>query len=239
MASNNINKTGERFDPTINKGDYAETHSHISRYQFAGKYIKETASFQKSEKVLDVACGYGYGSKILHQLTDLKVVGLDSSKEAIDYAKKIYSKKPVISFLKVDTCHLPFPDNSYQYTVCFETIEHLAYQEAILMIKELHRVLKPGGVLVISTPNKIFSLATKAVLGVKNPHHLYEFYPWELEKLLIANRFEIHLRLGQTFIFPLTYLLARIKLLPKSYFFPCRGLLAWLSVNSVFVVKKS
>lgn len=159
------NKTGERFDPLINKSDYAETSSHIARYQFAGEYVNKNSRFQKSEKVLDVACGFGYGTKILHRLTGMKVVGLDLSEAAINYAKKICFKKPVINFLVGDARNLPFPDNSFQYIVSFETIEHMHYQDALSMIKELHRVLKPGGILIISTPNKIFSLITKAVLG--------------------------------------------------------------------------
>jgi len=116
---------------------------HVARYNFASKYIK-------SKKVLDIACGSGYGCEILLKKGAKYVIGSDISEETIDYAKKHYQKKD-IEFITNDIKKLDFSDEEFDCIVSFETLEHVKDQEVV--ITELKRVLKKGGILIISTPN--------------------------------------------------------------------------------------
>lgn len=116
---------------------------HAARYNFASKYIK-------SKKVLDIACGSGYGCEILLENGAKYVVGSDISEETINYAKKNYQKKN-IEFIINDIKKLDFLDEEFDCIVSFETLEHVKEQDAV--ITELKRVLKKGGMLIISTPN--------------------------------------------------------------------------------------
>ncbi len=116
---------------------------HVARYNFAAKYTK-------SKKVLDIACGSGYGSEILIGQGAKYVVGSDISKETIDYAKKQYQKEN-IEFVLNDIKKLDFPDEEFDCVVSFETLEHVKDQD--MVINELKRVLKKEGILIISTPN--------------------------------------------------------------------------------------
>ncbi len=138
--------TGERFIPGDNFcGPDTNIHKeHISRYEFACNYIKD-------KKILDIACGVGYGCKMFIDQGAKHVTGCDLSDESIDYAKKHFSTNN-IEFLKKDIRHLDFPDETFDCVVSFETLEHIKEQEIVL--KELNRVLKKDGFLIISTPNR-------------------------------------------------------------------------------------
>jgi O-antigen biosynthesis protein len=116
---------------------------HVARYQFASKYTK-------SKKVLDVACGSGYGSEILSESGADYVIGCDISKESIEYAQKHYQKDN-IKFVTNDIKKLNFNDEEFDCVISFETLEHIKDQK--LVISELKRVLKKDGILIISTPN--------------------------------------------------------------------------------------
>ncbi len=136
-----LEDTGERL---IAKGNeqtltYGE---HISRYLSATQMIKGKA-------ILDVASGSGYGTSVLAQYAS-HVTGLDYDQGAVDYAKKHYAAKN-ISFVCGDAEKMPFPDSSFDAVVSFETLEHLPHQNDFL--REVKRVLKPGGLFAVSTPN--------------------------------------------------------------------------------------
>src|SRR5262249_22448787 len=118
--------------------------------------------------VLDVGCGTGYGSSILAS-SARKVVGLDISNEAITFAQDHYQRAN-LQFLVADCSRLSLKAESIEGIVCFEVIEHLVDQEAFL--RELQRVLKEDGLLVISTPNRIFYTEE---CKETNPFHTHEF----------------------------------------------------------------
>jgi len=137
--------TGERIIP---KESFCgpETNiykEHVARYNFASKYIE-------SKKVLDIACGSGYGSEILLEKGAKYVIGCDISEEAINYGKKHYQKENM-EFITNDIKKLDFSDEEFDCIVSFETLEHVKDQEKVMT--ELKRVLKKGGTLIISTPN--------------------------------------------------------------------------------------
>src|SRR3989344_210525 len=94
---------------------------------------------RKFGKVLDIGCGDGYGSRVLEYAD---YTGVDISPKAGRYLKK---------FFVSDCKKLPFKDNAFDTILMFEVIEHLTATEQVL--KELKRVLKDGGRIIITTPN--------------------------------------------------------------------------------------
>jgi len=166
--------TGERMIPEFNKEDliYAE---HMARYFFAGQFVA-------GKKVLDIASGSGYGSRHLLDRGAAKVVGVDNSREAIEYSREKY-RMPGIEFIIADAAKLPLKDDIFDIVVSFETIEHLDGQEKFL--SEIKRVLKPNGLLVISTPNVV-------AFPKGNTFHKKELNSSEFTSLLSKN-FRHHL----------------------------------------------
>jgi O-antigen biosynthesis protein len=167
--------TGERFIPT-EQGRIRLEHYH--RYAIVLDVVKE-------KNVLDVACGEGYGSYFMAEVAR-SVVGVDISDEAVQHASKTY-KKPNLAFQQGSATNLNFADASFDVVVSFETIEHLAEQAQ--MLAEIRRVLRPDGVLVISSPNRpIYSEES----GEHNEFHVKELDFQEFHKLLSIQFPGIH-----------------------------------------------
>lgn len=169
--SDKLEFTGERFLPGAS-GEIWYEHWH--RYHFAAKLVA-------GSEVLDVACGAGYGSALLARQA-LHVVAADISAETIEHARLAYSA-PNLEFRQADCAALPFPDASFDAVVSFETIEHIAAQEKFL--DEVRRVLRPEGLFVLSSPNKLEYSDRR---GFSNEYHVRELYRDELATLL-APRF--------------------------------------------------
>jgi len=163
--------TGEYVVP--GKTPYATYQQHIGRYIFAGGFVKDKV-------VLDVACGTGYGTRHLLTRGAKRVVGIDISVDAINYARKKYSNGEGLDFVHADAANLPFPVLTFDIIVSFETIEHLEDQGKFLA--ECKRALKSGGLFISSTPNKKISspYSEKPI----NPFHIRELYPEEFRHLL-------------------------------------------------------
>lgn len=154
--------SGERFLPEI--CDSEMTIEHKQRYEFAKEYVK-------GKKVLDVACGEGYGSNILSEVADI-VVGMDINAETVQLANEKYGSTK-LTYIVGSAEKLPFENESFDAIVSFETIEHISETAQENFLSEIKRVLRPNGLLVMSTPNK--AIYTDAVNG-KNPYHIKEFY---------------------------------------------------------------
>ena len=163
--------TGERFIPGT-RGEIWIEHWH--RYHFAARWAA-------GKRVLDVACGEGYGSALLARHA-ARVTGVDISEEAVAHARKAYEALGNVEFACAPCTRLPLDDASIDLAVSFETIEHIAEQAEFL--DELARVLAPGGVLVLSCPNK---LEYSDKRGFANEFHVKELYREELEALLAAR----------------------------------------------------
>jgi ubiquinone/menaquinone biosynthesis C-methylase UbiE len=151
--------TGERVVPGKVEPDL--WNEHLSRYYFAQPLMTERS-------VLDVGCGTGYGSSILAS-NARTVLGVDISKDAIGFAQQNYARTN-LQFLVADCYRLSLKSESVEGVVCLEVIEHLLDQEAFL--GEIQRVLKEDGLLVISTPNRIFYTDE---CKESNPFHKREF----------------------------------------------------------------
>ena len=156
---------------------------HAARYLFAAPQVADC-------RVLDIACGTGYGLPVLRERARL-VVGVDIDFSAAQKARaEIDSKRAVI--IVSDGCQLPFADGSFDAITSFETLEHLEARTQFLT--ELRRVLTPNGLCIISTPNANY---TQPFNGKpKNPHHVFEYTPSELITEL-GNHFSNIELLGQ------------------------------------------
>jgi len=147
--------TGERIVP--GKVPEALFREHEARYVFAGQFVA-------GKDVLDLACGTGIGTSYLFRAGARSCTGLDIDKAAMAYARAAY---PSCAFAESDATSIRMPDNSVDVVVSFETIEHLRDQRKFLI--ECRRVLRPGGLLVCSTPNRAISR-----WWAKNPFHVRE-----------------------------------------------------------------
>ena len=166
--------TGERFIRGQVLGDIVV--EHLQRYQSVSEFVK-------GKIVLDAACGEGYGSYIISNFADT-VFGIDISNEAIEYARAHY-KNSNLEYFCASINKIPLNDNSVDVVVSFETIEHVNADLQKEFLAEIKRVLKPNGILVISTPDKrVYS----DMRNFNNIYHVNEMYKEEF-KLFIENYF--------------------------------------------------
>jgi SAM-dependent methyltransferase len=168
--ANTLEFTGERFVPGT-EGEIA--HEHWHRYAFARRFVA-------GRRVIDAACGEGYGSSLL-AASAAAVIGIDIDAAAVAHARAAYAARGNLRFVEGSAARLPFADATADAVVSFETIEHLEAADQPRMLAEFARVLAPGGVLVLSSPNRPeYSEARNYV----NPFHLSELDRDELARLL-------------------------------------------------------
>ncbi|MFY7991176.1 MAG: class I SAM-dependent methyltransferase [Fluviicola sp.] len=163
--------TGERL--TTTKRSEIMIH-HLHRYAMA-------IDLARGKVVLDIASGEGYGSNLLAKVAE-SVLGVDIEKKVVDFANQKYTQ-PNLEFKVGSTSLIPSKDNVFDLIVSFETIEH--HDEHEQMMEEFKRVLKPGGVLIISSPDK---LNYTDIPQYTNSFHVKELYKEEF-KTIIARYF--------------------------------------------------
>jgi glycosyltransferase involved in cell wall biosynthesis/SAM-dependent methyltransferase len=175
--------TGERFLPEVHGNIELE---HLHRYLLASKIVL-------GKDVLDIASGEGYGSAMLARLAH-RVTGVDISEEAVAHARNKYIADN-LEFSAGSCAAIPLDDASVDVVVSFETIEHHTEHDA--MMQEIRRVLRPDGVLVISSPDK---LEFNAVFGSTNEFHVKELLREEFDTLL-GRYFKNHILYGQKIVY--------------------------------------
>lgn len=149
---------------------------HRSRYRFAAQFV----SGRPGMVVLDVASGAGFGLDILRQAGACPI-GVDYDGAALQEA---HLAQPASRLARGDAMRLPLATDSIDLVVSFETIEHV--RDAQMLVDEVRRVLKPGGSLIVSTPNRAFGPPS---LHANNPFHIREFTAAELcDVLRVAFR---------------------------------------------------
>lgn len=183
----------ENIYNNINPEDYEKRRNknQIEEYQYQHWYPLISEAIQKYSKdavVLDLGCGPGeYTSKMAKYAK--KVFGVDSAERMIEYAKKNY---PEINFIKSNAESTPIEDKSVDVVFSFGLFEYVESKEKLM--KEISRVLKPGGIAVVLAPNKysfprfLFFILYK-IIGKKRVCHEPSF--GQMKKIFFNNGFEI------------------------------------------------
>jgi len=164
------------------------TGEHIHRYMESARYIRE------GDIILDLACGSGYGADILSQQKGTTVYAGDIDPGVISACQNDWKNNTSIHFEVMDATALRFDDAFFNAIISLETIEHLtAYRQ---MVSEFGRVVKPGGTVIISTPNiKISSPGGRII----NPFHTQEFTYEDMNDILSSEFTEVNIY-GQKYV---------------------------------------
>jgi 2-polyprenyl-3-methyl-5-hydroxy-6-metoxy-1,4-benzoquinol methylase len=202
----NLEWTGERYIPWM---EGSEIHyEHLHRYRFAKEFVKD-------KKVLDLACGEGYGSFMLSEEAD-EVIGVDIDKVTTRHASSRYINKN-LKFIEGSITDVPVKgEKIFDVVVCFEAIEHITEHDKLM--SEVKRLIKEDGVFIVSTPNKYVYSSQP---NFQNLFHLKELYFDEFKALLDHN-FKNTLFYGQ-------------KVYPSSNIFP---LSSFSGITSQYVIEK-
>ena len=172
---------------TMNRGERQITTQynqirpdHLNRYEFACGQI---GPLRQDNKLLDLACGIGYGTLMLAKNTKAQVTGVDIEQAAISHAKQHFSNHNT-QFICQDAKLLDIEANTQAAVVSFETIEHVDFDQQLLDI--FFKVLKPGGKLICSTPNQ----EVMPFDPEKFAYHLKHYTNAELTDLLRKSGFQ-------------------------------------------------
>jgi SAM-dependent methyltransferase len=165
--------TGERTLPDVPAENYW-FRRHLAVYEWIGARVPGL-------RVIDMACGEGYGSEVLSR-SAASVVGVDANPEAYEHARRRYVRQN-LSFERalVDGFGEPACCDA---VVFLQTIEHV--QDPAAVLEHFAAILTPGGVAYISTPN-VLTLAPPGAVKSDNPWHLREYRAAEFEQLCLGT----------------------------------------------------
>lgn len=166
--------TGERHILNENFNNKSELYlhlMHIATYEYAKKFVK-------NKKVLDYGCGSGYGTHMLSQVAE-NVTGADISEEAVDFARKEFHSTN-LRFMKI----AELGNEKFDIITSFQVIEHVPNDYEYT--DKLKKLLNPGGILIVSTPDKTHRLF-KYIQQPWNIFHLKEYTAESLEKMLLKH----------------------------------------------------
>ncbi|WP_157440751.1 class I SAM-dependent methyltransferase [Actinokineospora inagensis] len=164
--------TGERTVPGVPEENY-----WFRRHEIAYRHL---APLCVGKTILEAGCGEGYGAALLAERGT--VIGLDYDHLT---ATHVAGKYPAVQAIRGNLAALPLGDGTVDVVANLQVIEHLWDQEGFL--RECRRVLRPGGLLLVTTPNRItFSPGRDTPL---NPFHTRELAPSELDELVRAAGF--------------------------------------------------
>jgi 2-polyprenyl-3-methyl-5-hydroxy-6-metoxy-1,4-benzoquinol methylase len=150
---------------------------HEARYRWAARYVA-------GKTVLDVGCGTAYGCSLLTRSGARHVTGVDIALPALQHGKQ----SGITGLVCANMLQLPFGPLTFEVVTCFEVIEHIVEQPALL--QEMTRLLARGGIMVLSTPNRNRTSGN-------NPYHLRELSSSELTSLVARSGLTCIERSGQ------------------------------------------
>lgn len=178
----------ERYSPQARVPSWIR-FQHQSRYEWVGEKVR-------GKKVVDAACGCGFGARMLAEAGAVEVRAFDLDDDAVQDATERCGDFPQVIVRQGDVTRLPLEDASVDLYVCFETIEHV--DNDVGVVDEAWRVLKPGGCFFCSSPNRtVTNPGTTIVDHPFNPHHVREYSRTEFATLL-SRRFASVELFGQT-----------------------------------------
>ncbi|HEY3714549.1 MAG TPA: methyltransferase domain-containing protein [Jatrophihabitantaceae bacterium] len=173
MTTNGLALTGERTVPGVWHENY-----WFRRHEAAYEFLLPYAAVRS---VLEVGCGEGYGTARFAEVAD-RVIGLDYDAAAVAHAAARYATP---SFLRANLAALPVRDAALDVVATLQVIEHV--WDHAQFVRECLRVLRPGGTLLVTTPNRLtFSPGRETPI---NPYHTHEFTAAELSDLLTSGGF--------------------------------------------------
>ncbi|MFC0433088.1 bifunctional 2-polyprenyl-6-hydroxyphenol methylase/3-demethylubiquinol 3-O-methyltransferase UbiG [Kutzneria buriramensis] len=175
MTAEPLPLTGERTVPGIPEENY-----WFRRHEAAYLALRRHC---EGATVLEAGCGEGYGADLLAGVA-CRVIALDYDRLTAEHVRRAY---PRVGVVRGNLATLPLADASVDVVANLQVIEHLWDQHGFLV--ECRRVLRPGGTLLITTPNRItFSPGRDTPL---NPFHTRELAPSELDSLLTGAGFRV------------------------------------------------
>jgi len=170
------------------KYDYS-VFEGVRRYEFLKGLILST----NSEIILDVGCGSGYLAHLLkRERPSLEIHGCDIAEAALVQSREVLD---VAYYLDLDRANLPEPNDKFDLVVCTEVLEHI--YDVSRCVREIARVLKPGGFFIVTVPNLSFWRFRLEVLRgripslIANELHIHAFNVSRLESLLRDYEFRI------------------------------------------------
>jgi SAM-dependent methyltransferase len=172
--------TGERTVPGLAEENYWFRRHEVVYERLAGRCV--------DRDVLEAGCGEGYGADLIADVAR-QVIGLDYDESAVAHVRARY---PRVDMRHGNLAALPLGAGSVDVVVNFQVIEHLWDQGQF--VGECLRVLRPGGLLLMSTPNRVtFSPGRDTPI---NPFHTRELNAAELTELLTSQGFSMEAMLG-------------------------------------------
>ncbi|MNJ12101.1 putative S-adenosylmethionine-dependent methyltransferase [compost metagenome] len=152
-----------------------EASIHFARYSVATPFVKD-------KRVLDIACGEGYGSYLLKQAGAGEVVGVDVFADAVNRAARSFGG-PGIEFIAADATTIEdrFPAEYFDVIVSCETIEHI--EDPATYLQSLKRVAKKDAIIIISCPNDYWYFPEE---HQRNPYHLRKYRLEEFQQLAVG-----------------------------------------------------
>lgn len=200
-----INQDTSKHIENIDKGDLSLVimpnmlKEHEKRYQLVAEILKKTDNNGKPLTIIDLASARGLGTEILKaELPEAQIIGLEKN---FQYIQKAAQKDPEKQFYtQADVLHAPLQNECADAVAMFEILEHVPQDDQPKLLAEAFRLVKKGGLVVVSTPLPYsFNDQGERTGASSNPFHLYEPSPQELVNWAKETGFEVDEKYGQSF----------------------------------------
>jgi len=221
---------------------------NTSIYEQEGRLLTvlSLVDFPEAGTVLDVGCGTGWLTKQYAKLTQCQVIGIDFSEQSIAIASDEAIKEGLsnIKFEVMDAEGLEFDSDSFDRIVCSEVLEHLLQPEKAL--NEMHRVLKPTGQIVVTTPNpwnwnSVYgSVVRRITKASREQIHDQPIAPLKLNKMVKNASMRIIKRKGTYYLPPLISLESNLGglFIKVSRFIERHNLLPYIGLYQVCLLRR-
>ncbi|RPH95277.1 class I SAM-dependent methyltransferase [candidate division KSB1 bacterium] len=178
--------------------DRLEARAHTYQLRGRFKFARERLVERRPRRWLDIGTGNGFLPKIARPLLgDVHITGTDFAPNALEAAGKALDEGIVND---IDREGLPFEDQSFDFVTCLEVLEHFVFPQNAL--REIHRVLRPQGYLILTVPNLQFIeylgqlIRGKMPGPASDPRHMSVFTHRFLDKMLKECNFNMTVRSG-------------------------------------------